>query len=1676
MVVAVTEKDGMKIITLSSPVIVENRLLQPIELCYQQTLHDETAHQTVPPGGQVAFPLGFTDNIADEPQAPLRRFRDLASDRYFYSPDVLDLALLLKEGQWKEDGILGYIFLEKYPETKELFATNPARLDDTHRVELRVASTADDAITFRGKGMRSIGYVYDQTGPGRIEVGLVKHNGEKCGMYTTDVAEAKLAMHMHSNSKFVRSTRIHLLKSHGAIRIRPADGGHKWSKVVRAWACTPITSRSEQLVRCDVAPNDGSTAAGVAGPFACALLSNNTSPVYTVSPVVRVSNKLPYDLRCVLVSAKEATPSEQNAVVIPANGVASVPFVAPAGHSDDMWSQLFIRTRLKDVEDCPGGGSLEWSAPVRVATDANLDHTTILGDLKDDHMQLRFVQGGYDYAIDLSIACLSVRRANLSMRHLIITCPITVHNEMGIQVDCVPSKGIDGHYPSIWRPSGASLEMPGLLGISTKLQENCRFVTRGRQSAKDIPLVLSSTMQFPLKPQDNDKALAGRFDQKVPGSAAGVGKDSIFVKSEDPIDVTGIWTTHGERGSIYRTLTLRPLIMIKNTTKHGMTLRLDVLSSSVSSSAKQRSLNWSLWLEAGKETALNIPETIADMNTKNQWSLQLIDPVRHSAPFDPYHRAGDVSVKFFEPEDGAGGGGADGGGAAAGSFLAVRVSTQKVGRCCNLMISPASELPPIVLANSSVSATVRVQQTTAAKKEAVRAVLMRPRVLAPMSQAAFAPDDATERAPQFLISVGDERPVTVKFDEENPIVHQYGGWSGEHASRGGRGVDVTEAVQAQFAKGTRKITVTPQNLGCADPVYGVVKSLWVEYRTSTGLTTVSANDSGVVALDGAGSGGVVTRAWYGEPKKLHVLVFNHPVTSVRTIMCGDSVGQIRLVLGMDRAVPKKHTESLLQELAVRVPRLGISLLDSMKVPAPVEVLYLEFNAIELNQVDTTHRSKVFVRIGDMQIDSSTPEAMCPICITRTNVNDSGVYETDPLLQLSRVVRPGTDIGLGRGFPSIEYISFLLQELDIVIDGPFINEMTAFADSFFDEDEVVTEADPTAFDPEDDAPPPPPEDPIHIEQFDFCAMAFNVTIDLTKVMLPAKLDFLKRGLGVLSLKAIPFNLPSVNLPNVTMTQSELIDKVSQMHIKNVIGSAAKTGLLIPLSLDIIGNPMGIFKNVGDGFKSIFIEPAKASVRGPEEFGKALGSGTVEFGKKIVGGAILGTVGTVTGAFGKFSAQMTFDDDYQNSRERNLAGPEGVGDGLGKGMKQFGKGLFDGVTGLVMQPIKEGKKGGFLGAMKGIGLGVVGLALKPVSGTLDLVSSSMAGVEAEMGSKRVYARRRVTRHISPTLRVSAYSAEEALAATWLREVCDGKYRNELFVSHVAEPIDRQKATNAAHTGELMFYAATKNRFLTIELMSLHDTDNAILRRDEYAPHILSYKVVPTGVEIKRQDSSAVVIPCASEHTAYHIGEMIGMIMKGAAASSTVKRTPMLFPVPEGVAVKANEPQSAPRGGSGGGAAGSAVPGGLADVQYTAETAPEGTKFNTKQIWENQRKYPLTGWGKKMLPTDRLKYNWGDDHKDARTQTANLDDVAPGRGWVWCSEWRVEHDGDVDKEGWKYAGDFGRFDHGHGNHKDGMFKSTRRRALSRRQMLIPELEAGDSSGRRLMPRRSSTLTAGL
>ncbi|KAK7963820.1 Sterol 3-beta-glucosyltransferase [Apiospora saccharicola] len=67
------------------------------------------------------------------------------------------------------------------------------------------------------------------------------------------------------------------------------------------------------------------------------------------------------------------------------------------------------------------------------------------------------------------------------------------------------------------------------------------------------------------------------------------------------------------------------------------------------------------------------------------------------------------------------------------------------------------------------------------------------------------------------------------------------------------------------------------------------------------------------------------------------------------------------------------------------------------------------------------------------------------------------------------------------------------------------------------------------------------------------------------------------------------------------------------------------------------------------------------------------------------------------------------------------------------KEFGLGLFDGITGLVTQPLRGAEKEGAAGFVKGFAKGIGGVVFKPAAGAWAIPAYAMAGLHAEIRSK-------------------------------------------------------------------------------------------------------------------------------------------------------------------------------------------------------------------------------------------------------------------------------------------------------------------------------------------------------
>jgi hypothetical protein len=141
--------------------------------------------------------------------------------------------------------------------------------------------------------------------------------------------------------------------------------------------------------------------------------------------------------------------------------------------------------------------------------------------------------------------------------------------------------------------------------------------------------------------------------------------------------------------------------------------------------------------------------------------------------------------------------------------------------------------------------------------------------------------------------------------------------------------------------------------------------------------------------------------------------------------------------------------------------------------------------------------------------------------------------------------------------------------------------------------------------------------------------------------------------------------------------------------------------------------------------------------PEAFVAGLGKGTGGLMRGVVSGTITSTaaiVGSASKGVAKGVGAVSGDGEFVRLREEkrrvNTASSGGLLSGMVAGGESVFSGFASGITGLVTRPYEEGKKGGALGFMKGIGLGVAGVVTKPILGVTDGLASVVHGISNQV----------------------------------------------------------------------------------------------------------------------------------------------------------------------------------------------------------------------------------------------------------------------------------------------------------------------------------------------------------
>lgn len=166
------------------------------------------------------------------------------------------------------------------------------------------------------------------------------------------------------------------------------------------------------------------------------------------------------------------------------------------------------------------------------------------------------------------------------------------------------------------------------------------------------------------------------------------------------------------------------------------------------------------------------------------------------------------------------------------------------------------------------------------------------------------------------------------------------------------------------------------------------------------------------------------------------------------------------------------------------------------------------------------------------------------------------------------------------------------------------------------------------------------------------------------------------------------------------------------VLNTLGSIAKGLTDIPLNL-----VQGLFGFYSTGSGDYYRTRSSAGVDIAMGTGKSL--------SRIIGSAIKSPM-DITLAMSKGFHHMPslYGDEVRDVRQVT-----GVKSGMITAGKEFGLGVFDGITGIFSQPVKGAMKEGPVGFVKGVGKGLAGAPLKSAAGAIALPAYTMKGFHSE-----------------------------------------------------------------------------------------------------------------------------------------------------------------------------------------------------------------------------------------------------------------------------------------------------------------------------------------------------------
>jgi len=426
------------------------------------------------------------------------------------------------------------------------------------------------------------------------------------------------------------------------------------------------------------------------------------------------------------------------------------------------------------------------------------------------------------------------------------------------------------------------------------------------------------------------------------------------------------------------------------------------------------------------------------------------------------------------------------------------------------------------------------------------------------------------------------------------------------------------------------------------------------------------------------------------------------------------------------------------DVEILIDSLGVSMVDSQ----PEELIYLLVRNLRLHIEKSPEQRTYGIQIQDLQIDNQLSQPKWPVVLWSPAPKEHKSNSSDP--QKPEVAKAQRQIfemnvvyGIDfRGISMIKAVYCAIQQLQLSVDEELVMRIWLLAQSFQDPAVRSAHEGLGADDGEGRQLYSHASDEekllqcVYVETLLLAPVKITLNMASSRTLLPRRPGSYYGLIRTLiatfgNVENAEFRLNALQLRHTFDTKEDLLSLIGEFYA----GQLNKQKLTLFTSNNLIGNPSVLFEHISTGAKDFFVEPYKVK-SGAEFLPELYKGGTSLIGNTL--GGIVGAVGSIPKALAGTMESAVSDRAYAATRSAIYGGShrttKNFKQGLARGAMSLGHGISSGVTGLFRDPYRGAIAAGPAGFFRGLGKGVVGGVLKPLTGALDLIAEPTIGLRS------------------------------------------------------------------------------------------------------------------------------------------------------------------------------------------------------------------------------------------------------------------------------------------------------------------------------------------------------------